>query len=41
MINKIGQIMLYVNNQEEAVTFWTEKVGFHVISDDNDGHGMR
>ena len=28
MINKVGQIMLYVNNQDEAVKFWTEKVGF-------------
>jgi lactoylglutathione lyase len=41
MINKIGQIMLYVNNQEEAVKFWTEKMGFTVISDENDGQGMR
>jgi len=24
MINKVGQIMLYVNNQDEAVSFWTE-----------------
>lgn len=41
MINKIGQIMLYVNNQEEAIKFWTEKAGFVVISDDNNGQGMR
>ncbi|MGV2537855.1 VOC family protein, partial [Bacillus thuringiensis] len=27
MIHKVGQIMLYVNNQDEAVDFWTEKVG--------------
>ncbi len=25
MIHKVGQIMLYVNNQDEAVNFWTEK----------------
>lgn len=30
MINKIGKITLYVNNQEEAKKFWTEKVGFIV-----------
>jgi lactoylglutathione lyase len=41
MINKVGQIMLYVNNQDEAVKFWTEKVGFSVISDEDNGKGMR
>ena len=24
MITKVGQIMLYVDNQDEAVQFWTE-----------------
>ena len=37
MITKVGQIMLYVNNQEEAVEFWTEKVGFSVISEEDNG----
>ncbi|CAM3273515.1 VOC family protein [Sporolactobacillus spathodeae] len=41
MISKIGQIMLYVNNQDEARDFWTEKVGFSVISEEDNGHGMR
>ncbi|WP_070119384.1 VOC family protein [Bacillus marinisedimentorum] len=41
MINRVGQIMLYVNNQDEAIAFWTEKAGFSVISDQNDGGGMR
>jgi lactoylglutathione lyase len=41
MINKVGQIMLYVNNQDEAVKFWTEKVGFNVISEEDNGQGMR
>lgn len=41
MINKVGQIMVYVNNQDEAVNFWTEKVGFTVISDEDNGQGMR
>jgi len=41
MINRVGQIMLYVNNQDEAVSFWTEKVGFRVISEENNGQGMR
>lgn len=41
MINKVGQIMLYVNNQDEAVRFWTEALGFHIISEENNGQGMR
>jgi lactoylglutathione lyase len=41
MITKLGQIMLYVNDQDEAVKFWTEKVGFHVISEEDNGEGMR
>ncbi|CAH8770922.1 VOC family protein [Paenibacillus dendritiformis] len=41
MIHKLGQIMLYVNNQDEAVKFWTEKAGFRVISEENNGQGMR
>lgn len=40
MINKIGQIMLYVNNQDEAVDFWTKKVGFSNVAEEN-GQGMR
>ena len=41
MISKVGQIMLYVNNQDAAVEFWTEKVGFQVISEENNGQGFR
>lgn len=41
MIHKIGQIMLYVNNQDEAKSFWTEKVGFVVVSEQDNGQGMR
>lgn len=41
MITKIGQIMLYVNNQDEAVKFWTEKVGFSVITEEDNGQGMK
>lgn len=28
MINKIGKITIYVNNQEEAKDFWTKKMNF-------------
>ncbi|MBE1553901.1 VOC family protein [Sporosarcina limicola] len=41
MITKIGQVMLYVNNQDETLKFWTEKVGFSVISEENNGQGMK
>lgn len=41
MITKIGQIMLYVSNQDDAVKFWTEKVGFSVISEEDNGQGMK
>lgn len=41
MINILGQIMVYVNNQDESVKFWTEKVGFTVISEEDNGEGMR
>ncbi|WP_142829329.1 VOC family protein [Planococcus soli] len=40
MISRIGQVMLYVNNQEEAVEFWSKKLGFTVVADEN-SHGMR
>lgn len=41
MINIVGQIMLYVNNQDEALKFWTEKAGFIVVSEQDNGQGMR
>lgn len=41
MISKLGQVMLYVNNQDEVLRFWTEKLGFQVIAEENNGQGMR
>ncbi|QJD82966.1 VOC family protein [Cohnella herbarum] len=41
MINKVGQIMVYVNNQDEARAFWTEKLGFSVIAEEDNGQGFR
>ncbi|MBH5320312.1 VOC family protein [Paenibacillus sp. GSMTC-2017] len=41
MISKIAQVMLYVNNQDEAKEFWTEKVGFKVIAEEDNGEGFR
>ncbi|MGM0897020.1 MAG: VOC family protein [Bacillota bacterium] len=38
MIAKIGQVMVYVRDQDAAVEFWTEKLGFTVMHDEeNDG----
>lgn len=37
MITKVGQIMLYVNNQDEAVRFWMENAGFRVLADEDNG----
>lgn len=41
LINKIGKITLYVNNQDEAKAFWTEKVGFVVKFEQPMGPNMR
>jgi len=41
MIDIVGQIMLYVNNQEESVKFWTEKAGFTLVSEQDNGEGMK
>ncbi|MBA3925890.1 VOC family protein [Listeria rustica] len=37
MINKIGQVMIYVNDQEAVAKFWTEKVGFVIKSENAAG----
>ncbi|WP_160723681.1 VOC family protein [Bacillus sp. USDA818B3_A] len=41
MFTKVGQIMLYVNNQDESLKFWTDQLGFTVVSEENMGQGMR
>lgn len=41
LITILGQVMLYVNNQEESLEFWTQKAGFSVISEVDDGQGMK
>ncbi|ESU33479.1 glyoxalase [Bacillus sp. 17376] len=41
MISKIGQIMLYVNDQDVAIKFWTEKLGFVVKAEEDNGSGFR
>lgn len=41
MIHAISKITLYVNNQEEAKAFWTEKAGFEVRSEEQMGPDMK
>ena len=40
MIRKIGKITIYVNNQEEARKFWTEKLNFVVKFEQQMGPNM-
>ncbi|EMR07212.1 Glyoxalase-like domain protein [Bhargavaea cecembensis DSE10] len=41
MISKVGQIMLYVNDQGESVKFWTEQLGFAMIAEEDNQQGLR
>ena len=41
MINKIGKITLYVNNQDEAKEFWTKKLNFVVKFEQAMGPSMK
>lgn len=41
MIKKIGKITIYVNNQEEAKVFWTEKLNFAVRFEQSMGQNMK
>lgn len=41
LISKLGQVMVYVDDQDQAVKFWTEKAGFSVIADEGKDKGMR
>lgn len=34
MIAQLQEVMLYVDDQENAKQFWTDKLNFHVVSDD-------
>ena len=41
MVNKIAKITIYVNNQDEAVNFWVEKMKFRKVFDQEIGSGIR
>lgn len=40
MVKKIGKITIYVNNQEEAKKFWTEKLNFVIKAERPMGPNM-
>ena len=37
MINRIAKVTIYVNNQDEAKKFWTEKLNFVTKIDETEG----
>ncbi len=37
MINKVAKVTIYVNNQDEAKKFWTEKLNFVTKIDETEG----
>lgn len=39
MIKQIGTVAVYVEDQQKALTFWTEKVGFQVYRNEPMGPG--
>lgn len=36
MINKLGQVILYIEDLNRSKVFWTEKLGFHVVDEELD-----
>lgn len=40
MITKIGTVGIYVDDQQKALKFWTEKVGFELRINIDMGNGM-
>ncbi|WP_281202970.1 VOC family protein [Cytobacillus kochii] len=37
MTLSLGQIMLYVNDQQTSLLFWIEKIGFKLIAENDEG----
>lgn len=37
MTLSLGQIMLYVNDQQTSLQFWIEKIGFKLIAENDEG----
>ena len=41
MFKSLGQVIIYVKDQEIAKNFWLEKAGFHLVSELEFGPGMK
>ncbi|WP_282032832.1 VOC family protein [Metabacillus indicus] len=41
MMKSLGQVMVYVKDQDQAENFWVEKIGFTVIAEEDNKQGMR
>lgn len=41
MKKKLGHVTLLVDNYDEAIEFYTQKAGFHLLTDNNFSPGMR
>jgi catechol 2,3-dioxygenase-like lactoylglutathione lyase family enzyme len=41
MNKKIGYVTILVKNYDEAINFYTEKLGFELLADNEFGNGMR
>ncbi|MGD6795978.1 VOC family protein [Metabacillus indicus] len=41
MMKSLGQVMVYVKDQDQAKNFWVGKIGFTVIAEEDNKQGMR
>ncbi|MBB6734219.1 VOC family protein [Cohnella zeiphila] len=41
MLTKLGHVTVLVNDYDEAISFYTEKLGFALLADNTFGPGMR
>jgi len=41
MVSQLGQVMVYVKDQETSAKFWTETMGFRLVGRFEAGNGMK
>jgi len=41
MISRLAQVMIYVNDQDRIVAFWTDVMEFSIVGGFDDGKGVR
>ena len=41
MINRLGQVMVYVNNQDKVAKFWTDVMAFSIVDQFDNGQGFK